>query len=106
MLKKGVIYNNYIYGMMMLELIIFKCLDLQILSLFEFFNNPDICNSALLITLEKAFWMILEPIFDIIPIKVLLYIQSGISMLGFIFSNIILFIKEYNSCKSCLKRVI
>ena len=70
-------------GMFMVELIIFKCLDLQILSLFEFYDNPDIINSALLITLEKVLWMILEPIFNLIPIKILLYIQLIISILCF-----------------------
>ena len=65
------------------ELIIFKCLDLQILSLFEFFDNPDICNSALLITLEKVLWMILEPIFNLIPNEDLIHIQFGVSYVFF-----------------------
>ena len=89
----------------MAELIIFKCLDLQILSLFEFFDNPDICNSALLITLEKVLWMILEPIFNLIPNNVLIYIQFGISDVFFVFSLFAVYCWLYNKIKKSCEKI-
>ena len=48
----------------MAEFIIFKILDLQILSFFDFFNDSDIFNTTLIITFEKLVWMIIETILD------------------------------------------
>ena len=53
-------WNNII----MTEFILFKILDLQILSFFDFFENSDIFNTTLAITFEKLIWMIIETIFD------------------------------------------
>ena len=51
-------------NIVMAEFIIFKILDLQILSYFDFFNDSDIFNTTLIITFEKLVWMIIETILD------------------------------------------
>ena len=50
-------------------IIISKCLDLQMLSFFDFFDDEDCLNTSLFITVEKMIWMIIEVIFDIKEIK-------------------------------------
>ena len=54
-------WNNII----MTEFILFKIIDFQILSFFNFYDNSDLFNTSLAITLEKLFWMIIEKIIDI-----------------------------------------
>ena len=51
-------------NIVMAGFIIFKILDLQILSFFDFFNDSDIFNTTLIITFEKLVWMIIETILD------------------------------------------
>ena len=53
-------WNNVI----MTEYIFFKILDLQILTFFNFYDNSDIFNTSLAITLERLLWMIVETIID------------------------------------------
>ena len=53
-------WNN----ILMAEFIIFKIIDLIVLSFFDFFDNSDIFNSTLAITLEKFFWMIIETLIE------------------------------------------
>ena len=54
-------WNNII----MAEIIFFKVIDFRILSYFDFFDNSDIFNTTLSITVEKLLWMIIETIIDI-----------------------------------------
>ena len=65
----------------MAEFIYFKCIDLSILSFYDFFDNTDIFNTTLFITFEKFLWMLFEAIFDayIENNKTLIIIQSVIS---------------------------
>ena len=53
-------WNNII----MAEFIIFKIIDFQILYFYDFFDNSDIFNTTLAITIEKLLWMIFETIID------------------------------------------
>ena len=53
-------WNNII----MTEFILFKIIDFQILSFFNFYDNSDLFNTSLAITLEKLFWMVIEEIID------------------------------------------
>ena len=46
----------------MAELIYFKIIDMTILNYYDFFDNSDIFNTSLAITLEKLIWMIAEAI--------------------------------------------
>ena len=39
-------------------------MDFQILSYFDFFDNADIFNTTLAITVEKLLWMIIETLID------------------------------------------
>ena len=75
---------NNIY---MAEFIYFKCIDLAILSFFDTYDNSDIFNSTLFITLEKFLWMIIEGIVDFCEpnTKILIIIQIVVSaILGLI----------------------
>ena len=49
----------------MAECIYFKVLDLMILSFYDFFDNIDIFNTSLAITVERYIWMLFEVLFDI-----------------------------------------
>ena len=51
-------WNNII----MAEFIIFKIIDLTILGFYDLFDNSDIFNTSLAITVEKLIWMIIETI--------------------------------------------
>ena len=53
-------WNNII----MTEFIFFKILDFQILTFFNFYDNSDIFNTTLAITLERLLWMIVETIIE------------------------------------------
>jgi len=68
--------------------ILSKCLDLQMLSFFDFFDDEDCLNTSLFITIEKLIWMIIEVIFDIAELKYksLFIFQISVSGLFFIFS--------------------
>jgi len=53
-------WNNVI----MANFIFFKIIDFQILTVFNFYDNSDMFNTTLAITLEKLLWMIIETIID------------------------------------------
>ena len=70
-------------NIIMAEFIFFKSIDLSILTFYDFFDNTDIFNTTLFITLEKFVWMLIEALFDAFEanIKTLVIIQianSGI----------------------------
>ena len=73
-------------------IIINKCLDLQMLSFFDFFDDEDCLNTSLFITVEKLTWMIIVVIFDISETKnkTLFIIQISASGLFFIISIFVL----------------
>ena len=48
----------------MANFIFFKIIDFQILTVFNFYDNSDLFNTTLAITLEKLLWMIIETIID------------------------------------------
>ena len=80
-------------NIIMAEFIYFKSIDLSILSFYDFFDNTDIFNTTLFITLEKFVWMLIEALFDIFEanIKTLIIIQMVISGIpAIIFSLLIL----------------
>ena len=51
-------------NIIMAECIYFKVLDLMILSFYDFFDNIDIFNTSLAITVERYIWMLFEVLFD------------------------------------------
>ena len=71
----------------MTEFIFFKILDFQILTFFDFFDNSDIFNTTLAITLEKLIWMIVETIIEafVEDTKILVIIQIVITSIALIF---------------------
>ena len=86
-------------NIIMAEFIFFKSIDLSILSFYDFFDNTDIFNTTLFITLEKFAWMLIEAVFDAFEasIKSLIIIQIVISGI-LIF---ILFLIECCGCTEC-----
>ena len=58
-------WNNIVIG----AFIYFKIIDLVILSFFDIFDNSDIFNASLAITIEKLIWMIIEAIIDGFNVK-------------------------------------
>ena len=74
-------------NILMAEYIYFKTIDMSILSFFDFFDNTDIFNTSLFITLEKFIWMIVEAIFELAKVnkKILIIIQIIISGIPTIF---------------------
>ena len=68
-------------NIIMAEFIFFKSLDMFILSFFDFFDNSEIFNATLFITLEKFIWMIIEAIFEACGVKekTLIIIQLAFS---------------------------
>ena len=68
-------------NIIMAEFIFFKSLDMFILSFFDFFDNSEIFNATLFITLEKFIWMIIEAIFEACSVKekTLIIIQLAFS---------------------------
>ena len=52
-------------NIIMAEFILFKIIDMSILGFFDFFDNSDIFNTSLAITLEKFIWMIIETIIEV-----------------------------------------
>ena len=75
---------------MMCEFIIFKVLDFQLLSLYDFLDDLDCINTTVVITFERFLWMIIEVIIEVLEIDktILISIQIAFSS---IFS-VILFI--------------
>ena len=71
----------------MTEFTFFKILDFQILTFFDFFDNSDIFNTTLAITLEKLIWMIVETIIEafVEDTKILVIIQIVITSIALIF---------------------
>ena len=51
-------------NIIMAENIFFKVIDIMILSFFDFFDDTDIFNTTLAITVEKFIWMIIEVLID------------------------------------------
>ena len=80
----------------MAECIYFKVLDLMILSFYDFFDNIDIFNTSLAITVERYIWMLFEVLIDtyISNKKSLILIQIIITSL---FVPITLFLYYYDS---------
>ena len=82
-------WNNII----MTEFIFFKILDFQILTFYDFFDNSDIFNTTLAITLEKLLWMVIETIIEafVKNKKILVIIQIIVIslLLGFFLFGII-----------------
>ena len=80
-------------NIIMVECIFFKVLDLMILSFFNFFDNVDILNTSLAITIEKYIWMILEVLIDafISNKKNLILFQIIITLIGIVIIIIIIF---------------
>ena len=68
----------------MAENIFFKVIDLMILSFFDFFDNTDIFNTTLAITVEKFIWMIIEVLIDafVSNKKTLILVQIIITSIG------------------------
>ena len=62
--KEDNIHKKRWDNIIMAECIYFKVIDLMILSFFDFFDNTDIFNTTLAITVEKFIWMIIEVLID------------------------------------------
>ena len=91
-------------NIIMAEFIFFKCIDLGILSFFDFFDNSDIINTTLFITLEKFIWMIIEAVFEAVELKekTLIIIQIVISSIpSFIFIAMFIF-RLIQVCFPCI----
>ena len=88
----------------MAECIFFKVLDLMILSFFDFFDNTDIFNSSLAITVEKFMWMIIEVLIDafVSNKKKLILVQIIITSMGIGIFIIIFFCYIYSKIKKRL----
>ena len=71
-------------NIIMAENIFFKVIDLMILSFFDFFDNTDIFNTTLAITVEKFIWMIIEVLIDafVSNKKTLILVQIIITSIG------------------------
>ena len=72
---------------------LFKTMDFQMLSYYDFFDDSDCLNTAVVITFEKIFWMIIEVFFlDYLEIKtkILFIIQVSFASFFFISSFIAL----------------
>ena len=90
-------WNNII----MAEFIFFKVIDMTILGFYDFFDNSDIFNTSLAITLEKLIWMIIETIIEVSDpnIKSLVIVQIIVTSTIFGLSIFIL-------CYSCWCSII
>ena len=88
----------------MAECIFFKVLDLMILSFFDFFDNTDIFNSSLAITVEKFMWMIIEVLIDafVSNKKKLILVQIIITSMGIGIFIIMFFCFIYSKIKKRL----
>ena len=71
-------------NIIMAENIFFKVIDIMILSFFDFFDDTDIFNTTLAITVEKFIWMIIEVLIDayVSNKKNLILIQIIITSIG------------------------
>ena len=56
-------------NIIMAEFIFFKIIDMNLLSYYDFFDNTDLFNATLFITLEKFIWMLIEAIFEAVGLK-------------------------------------
>ena len=77
-------------NIIMAEFIFFKSIDMSLLTYYNFFDNTDLINTTLFITLEKFLWMIIEEIIDAFKpkVKALIIFQiviSGIPIILWIF---------------------
>ena len=89
-------WNNII----MAGFIFFKIIDFVVLSFYDIFDNTDIFNTSLAITVEKLIWMIIEAIIDSLePNKKALVIIQIIS------SSIMIIILFMICCFSCFNAV-
>ena len=90
-------WNNII----MTEFIFFKILDFQILTFYDFFDNSDIFNTTLAITLEKLLWMVIETRIEafVKNKKILVIIQIIVISLLFGFFIFGIIIAAINDCK-------
>ena len=72
--------------------IIYKFLDIILLTFFDIFDNSDLFNSTLAITIEKFLWMIIETLFYSFEVKTktLIIIQAVISITTFLFTCVCL----------------
>ena len=91
-------------NIIMAECIFFKVLDLMILSFFDFFDNTDIFNSSLAITVEKFMWMIIEVLIDafVSNKKKLILVQIIITSMGIGIFIIMFFCFIYSKIKKRL----
>ena len=67
--------------------IYYKFLDIILLTFFDIFDNSDLFNSTLAITIEKFLWMIIETLFYSFEVKTknLIIIQTVFSIITIIF---------------------
>ena len=91
-------------NIIMSEFIYFKSIDLSILSFFDFFDNTDLFNTTLFITLEKVTWMIIEAILDAVEIKekTLIIIQIAFSSIPSFIYSIYLVLMGGSMCRKKL----
>lgn len=83
-------------NIIMASFIIFKCIDLQILCFFDFYENTDIFNETLGITAEKVLWMIIETLIDSFEIK-----KKNLVIVQIVFSPILFLYVPY--CLICFE---
>jgi len=83
-------------NIIMAECIFFKVIDMMILSFYDFFDNTDILNTTLAITVEKFIWMIIEALIDnsvshkkylILAQIIITSISTGIIVIMFLYYN-------------------
>ena len=84
----GDLLDNLLSNMITL----FKSLDFQMLSYYDFFDDSDCLNTAVVITFEKFFWMIIEVVLDSTEIstKTLFIIQLVCSIIFLILTILII----------------
>ena len=84
-------------NIIMAEFIYFKVIDMIILGFYNFFDNSDIFNTSLTITLEKFIWMIIETIIYASEpsAKSLVIAQIVFSSIGILFFLIINIFLEF-----------
>ena len=95
-------------NIIMAEFIFFKCIDMCLLSLFDFLDNTDIFNTTLFITLEKVIWMVIEALFEGFETKekTLIIIQIAFSSILPLFYAFVLILSlilnfYYFICSKC-----
>ena len=75
----------------MSEIIIFKMLDFNMISHYDFFDDDDCLNTSVIITFERFVWTIFEVLIDIFEVKlaVLISFQIAVSFIINILSLVI-----------------